>query len=150
VIERVEVELRHLPHLPEGDVVLVGLAVRRLRLGDVRKGGEQLVPLLAQLPQLWLELLELRLELAGGVAKLLELRIVGVAALRGLLDLAGELVLLGANLVDPRVQLSAPLVGAEQLVELVGRAAPRQGLARRPGVAADLLEVERGSAPRAA
>jgi hypothetical protein len=62
VVERLEAELRPLPHLPQADVVLLGLAVRRLGLGDVRQGGEQLVALLAQVCQLRLEFLELGLE----------------------------------------------------------------------------------------
>jgi hypothetical protein len=147
VVEWLEAELRFVTDLSERDVVLLGLAVRGLRFRDVRQEGEQLVALLTQLGQLRLELLKLGLEGARCVAGLLELRIVGVAGAGGLLDLGRELVLLRADLVDARVQLAAAFVGGEKLVELLGRAASRQRRADGLGVAADLLEIERGSAP---
>jgi hypothetical protein len=150
MVERLETELRRLPHLPERDVLLLGLAVGRLRLGDVRQRAEQLIARLTQLGQLRLELLELRLELARRLPRLLELRLVGLARFGGLLDLSRELVLLGADPVGPRDQLAAALIGGQQLVELLGRASPRQRRSDRLRIAADLLEVERGSAPRAA
>ena len=108
--------------------------------------GEQLVLLRLQLAELGLELLQLGLQLAGALAQLLHLGVVGLAGSRRLLDLLGELVLLGADLVDPGVQLAAALVERQQLVELLGGAAPRQRGAGRLGVATDLLQVERGSA----
>jgi hypothetical protein len=149
VVEGVEAELRHVPHFSKSDVLFLSLPVRSLGLGDVRQRGEQLVALLVELGQLRLEFLELGLERARRIAGLLELGVVGLARARGLLDLARELVLLGPDLVGARVQLTAALVGDQQLVELLGRASPRQRRSRRLGVAADLLEVERGSAPRA-
>jgi hypothetical protein len=65
VVEWLEVELRALPHLAQRDVVLLGLSVRRIRIGEVGERDEQLVALLAELRELRLELLELGLERAG-------------------------------------------------------------------------------------
>jgi hypothetical protein len=65
VVEWLEVELRALPHLAQRDVVLLGLSVRRIRIGEVGERDEELVALLAELRELRLELLELGLERAG-------------------------------------------------------------------------------------
>jgi hypothetical protein len=147
VVERLEVEVRPLTDLPQRDVVLVGLAVGRVGLGKVGEQGEQLVAALVELGELRLELLELRLERARGLAGLLKGRVVGLAGPGRLLDLRGELVLLGANPVDPRVQLAAALVDRDQLIELLRRPSSRQRRADGLRVGADLLEVERGPAP---
>ena len=64
VVERFEVEVGTLADLPQRDVVLLGLAVGGLGLRDVRQGGQQPVPALVELVQLWLELLERGLERA--------------------------------------------------------------------------------------
>jgi hypothetical protein len=149
VVQGLEVELRALSYFAERDIVLVGLAVRGVRIGEVGQGGQQRVPLLVELIELWLELLQLGFELARGVAELLELRIVRLAGLRGLLDLARELVLIGADRVDAGVQLASPLVDSEQLIQLLRDPAPRQRRADGLRLAADLLEIERGSVPRA-
>jgi hypothetical protein len=146
VVLGLEAELRPVPHLPQADVVLLGLAIGRFGIREVRKRGQQLVALIAQLGQLRLELLELGLQRARGVTQLLELRVVRLARLRGLLDLRRELVLLGADPVDARIQLPPPLIGRKELVELLGRTPSAQRGANGLGVAADLLEVERGSA----
>jgi hypothetical protein len=147
VVERLEVEVRALPHLAQRDVVLLGVAVGCLGLRQVGKRDEQLLPPPVELVELRLELLELRLERARLLAQLGELRLVDLARLGGLLDLRGELVLLRSDRVDPRVERAPPLVRLDQLVELVGGAPPRQRRANRLGVATDLLQVERGSVP---
>jgi hypothetical protein len=84
------------------------------------------------------------------LTKPLELRGVGLALTRRLLDPGRDLVLLSAPVVDPGVQLAAALVERQQLVEAVGRLASGEGLAGRPGVLANLLQVERGTALRRA
>ena len=71
------------------------------------------------------------------------------AANGSILDLGRELVLLGANLVDARVELAAPPVRLEQLVELLHGATTRQRGPDRLRIAAVLLQVERCPAPRA-
>jgi hypothetical protein len=146
VVERLEAEVRPISDLPERDVVLLGLPVRSIGVGQVRQRGEELIALLTQLGKLRLQLLELGLEPGGGLAGLLELRIVGLAGAGRLLDLARQLVLLGADLVDARDQLAAAFVRGEDLVELLARPPPGQRGSSRLGIAADLLEVERGSA----
>jgi hypothetical protein len=148
VVQRLEVELRAVPHLAQRDVVLLRLTVRGIRIGEVRQREQQLVALLAQLGELRLEFLELGFERAGCLTRLLELRVVRLAGARRLLDLARELVLLRPDRVDPGIQLTPSLIEAQELVELLGRASPGQRRARRLRIAADLLEVERGSAPR--
>lgn len=147
MIERLEAELRPVADLAKRDAVLLGLAVRSLGRWQVGQRGEQLISLLAELRQLRLELLQLGLARARCLARFLESRVVGLARPSGLLDLAGELVLVRPDLIDARVQLAPALVGGEELVELLGRTSPRQRRARRLGIVADLLEVERGSAP---
>jgi hypothetical protein len=149
VVERLEVELRPVPDLSHGDAVLLRLPVRGISVGQVRQREQQLVALLPQLGKLRLQLLELGLERTGRLARGLDLRVVGLAGARRLLDLARELVLLGPDRVGSGVQLATPLVEGQELVELLGRTTPGQRRARRVGIAADLLEVERGSAPRA-
>jgi hypothetical protein len=149
MVERLEVEVRALAHLAQRDVVFLGVAVRCLGLRQVGKRDEQLLPPPVELVELRLELLELRLERARLLAQLAELRIVDLARPGGLLDLRGELVLLGSDRVDPRVELTPALVRLDQLVELVGGAPPRQRRADRLGIATDLLQVERGPVPRA-
>jgi hypothetical protein len=147
VIQRLEIELRALAHLAQRDVVLLGLAVGRLGVREVRKGEEQLVAPDVELAQLGLELLELGLQPARALPQLGELRVAGLAGLGRLLDLRGELVLVRPDRVGSRVELAPALIDPEQLVELVGGAAPCQGRADRLRVAADLLQVERGSVP---
>jgi hypothetical protein len=147
VVEWLEVEVGALPDLSQGDVVLVCLAVGRLGLGEVGEQGEQLVPPLVELAELRLEPLELGLERARGLPGLLEARIVGLAGPRRLLDLPRELVLLGPDDVDPRVELAAALVDLDQLIELLRRPSPGQRRADGLRIGADLLEVERGPAP---
>src|SRR5207248_331233 len=121
--------------------------VRRLGLRNVRKRGEELVAGGIDLGKLRLELLELRFEGARCLPRGLDLRVVGPAGAGRLLDLARELVLFRADLVDPGVELAPSLVPAQELVELPGRSPPRQRGADRVGIAADLLQVERGRAP---
>jgi hypothetical protein len=148
VVDRLEVEVRTVPNLAQRGVILLGLAVGGVRVRQVWQGGEQLVALLAELPQLRLELVSLGLERAGGLARLRELRLVRLARLGGLLDLRRELVLLGPDRVDARVELAPPLIDRKQLIELVRRAAPCQRGPRRLRIGADLLQVERGRLPR--
>jgi len=139
VVERLELEVWAVPDLPQGDVVLVGLALGRLGLGQVREQREQFVPPLVELAELRLELLELGLERARGFAGLLETGVVGLAGPRRLLDLRGELVLLGPDRVDPGVELAAALVDRDQLIELIRRPSPGQRRANGLRVDADLL-----------
>jgi hypothetical protein len=87
MVQRLEGQLRAVPHLSQGDVVLLGLPVGGFRVGEVREGSQQLVALLSQLGQLRLELLQLRLEGAGCLTRLRELRVVRLAGARSLLDL---------------------------------------------------------------
>jgi hypothetical protein len=148
VVQRLEIEIGEVADLPQRDVVLVGLTVGGLRLGEVGKQGEQLVAALVELAELGFELLELGLERAGGLPCLLEPRVIGLAGPRRLLDLRRELVLLGPDGVDPGVELAATLVDRDQLIELLRRPPPRQRGADGLRIGADLLEVERGPAPR--
>jgi hypothetical protein len=147
VVQRLEVEVGGLADLAQGDVVLVGLAVRGLGLGDVRELAEQFVAPPVELDELGLELLELGLERARGLPGLLEARIVGLPRACGLLDLRRELVLLCPDRVDPGVELAAALVDLDQLIELLRRPAPGQRRADGLRIGANLLEVERGPAP---
>jgi hypothetical protein len=147
VVERLEVEVGALADLAHGDVVLLGLAVGRLGLGEIGKHAEQLISPLVELAEPRLELLELGLERAGRLASLLEAGVVGLLGPRGLLDLRRQLVLLCPDLIDPRVELAAPLVDRDQLIELRRRPAPAERRADAVRVGADLLEVERGPAP---
>jgi hypothetical protein len=149
VIEGLEAELGPLPDLAQGDVVLVGLAVGHLRLGKVRQRDQQLIPPLVELAQLRLELLELGLQRTRLLARLRELRLARLPGPGRLLDLAGELVLLGPDRVDPGVELAAALIDPEELIDLLGGASPGKRRADPVGVGADLLQVERGSVPRA-
>jgi hypothetical protein len=126
VVQRLEVEVGGLADLAQGDVVLVGLAVRGLGLGDVRELAEEFVAPPVELDELGLELLELGLERARGLPGLLEARIVGLPCACGLLDLRRELVLLRPDRVDPGVELAAALVDLDQLIELLRRPAPGQ------------------------
>jgi hypothetical protein len=147
VIDGLEIEPGRITDLPEGDGVLLGDPVRGLRIGQIRERGESLVAPLLRLGELRLELLQLRLQRTRGLALLLELRIVGPAGARRLLDLARDQVLLGADPVDPADELAAVLVQREDLVQLLRGAPPSERRASRFGIAADLLQVERGSAP---
>jgi hypothetical protein len=149
VIERLEVELGPLPDLPQGDVVLLGIPIRRVRVRQVGERDEDLFPALVELFELGLELLELGLQRAGALAELRELRLIDLPGPGRLLDLRGELVLVSPDRVDPRVELAPALVRLDQLVELAGGAPPRQRRADRLGIAPDLLQVERGPVPRA-
>ena len=147
VIEGLEVELGPLPDLPQGDVVLLGIPIRRVRVRQVGERDEDLFPALVELFELGLELFELGLQRTGALAELRELRLIDLPGPGRLLDLRGELVLLRSDRVDPRIELAPPLVRLDQLVELVGGAPPRQRRADRLGVATDLLQVERGPVP---
>jgi len=147
VVDRLEVEFRALAHLAQDLGVLLGVSVGGLGIWQVGQCREELVALGVRLGELGLEPLELGLQRAGAVAQLLELRVVGLPALGRLLDLPGELVLLAADLVDPGVQCAAALVEPQQLVERVRGTTPGERGARRLGIAADLLQVKRGSAP---
>ena len=149
VVEGLEIELRPLPDLTQGDVVLLGLAVGRIGLREVGEGDEELLPPPVELVQLGLELLELRLQRSRSLAGLRELRIARLAGAGRLFDLAGELVLVRPDRIDPRVELTAAFVDLQELVELIGGAPPRQRRADCLRVATDLLQVERGSVPRA-
>jgi hypothetical protein len=80
------------------------------------------------------------------MARVHHLRRIGLARPSRLLDLGGELVLLGADRVDPRVELAPALIRRQELVQLLGGAPPLERRARRLGIAPDLLQVERGSA----
>ena len=147
MIERLEVEVRPFAHLPESDVVLIGLAVGHLRLGQVGEGDEELFPSPVELAELRLELLELGLQRGRLLTQLRELGLVDLSGPGRLLDLRGELVLLGPDRVDPRVQLAPALVDVEELVDLLARAPPGQRRSDPLRVGADLLQVERGSLP---
>jgi hypothetical protein len=147
VVERLEVELRVVPHLPHRDVVLLGLPLRGIRVREIRQRGKQLVALLAELRELGLELLELGLERAGCLTRLLELRVIRLAGASGLLDLPRQLVLLGADLVDPCIQLAPTLVGGKELIQLLRGTPSAQCRADLLGVATDLLQIERGWLP---
>jgi hypothetical protein len=98
------------------------------------------------LGELGLDALQLVLHFGGGLAQLGERRVVGLARSRHLLHLGRHLVLLGADLVAARRQSPPALVQGQQLVERVRGASPRQRLAGGRGVAADVLQVEQGSA----
>jgi hypothetical protein len=147
VVERLEAEIRAVSDLAQGDVVLLGLAVGRLRIWQVGQRDEQLLASRIELLELRLELLELRLEGTRALAQLCELGLVDLAGLGRLLDLSRELVLVGPDGVRPGVELASALIDRDQLVELFGRPAPRQRRADPVGVGADLLQVERGSVP---
>jgi hypothetical protein len=147
VVDRLEVEIPGPTDLAQRDVVLLRLTVGRARVRQVGEGRKQLVAPLARLGELRLELPQLSLERGRGPARLLDLGIVGLAPAGGLLDLAGELVLLGPDRVDPGVELPPAPVGSDELVQLLGGATPGQPRARLVGIAADLLQVERGPAP---
>jgi hypothetical protein len=127
VIERLEVELGPLPDLPQGDVVLLGLPIRRVRVRQVGERDEDLLTALVELVELGLELLELGLQRARALAELRELGLIDLAGLGRLLDLRGELVLVGPDRVDPGVELAPALIDAKQLVDLLGRVASREG-----------------------
>jgi hypothetical protein len=149
MVQGLEVELRTLPHLAQGDVVLLGLAVGRVGVREVRQRDQKLLAALVELVELRLELLELGLERARLIAELGELGLPRLARLGGLLDLGRELVLLRPDRIGARVELASALVDRDQLIELRGRSAPRQGGADPIGIGADLLQVERGSVPLA-
>jgi hypothetical protein len=149
MVEGLESEVRMLPDLPQGDVVLLGVAVGRLRVGQVGKGDEELLSGLVELVQLRLQLLQLRFQDTRLLAQLGELRLVDLPRPCGLLDFRGEPVLLCPDRVDPRVELPPALIDAEQLIDLFGRPTPRQRRADSVRVGADLLQIERGSVPRA-
>jgi hypothetical protein len=144
VIDRLEVELRPLADLAQGDVVLIRLAVRCIRIGNVREHRQQGIAALVEVRELGLQLLQLALQLGRGLPQLLELRIVGLPRPRGLLDLTGKFVLVRANRIDAGVEFAPPLVDFQDLVELLGGPAARQRRANGVRLAADLLEVERG------
>jgi hypothetical protein len=88
VVERLEAEVRPLPDLTQGDVVLVGLAVGSLRLGEIGQSDQQPIAPLVQFMQLRLELLELRLHPGRPLPQFRELGLVDLARPGGLLDLA--------------------------------------------------------------
>jgi hypothetical protein len=144
VVEGLEVEVGTIADLAEGDVVLLGLPVRRVRLRDVRERREELIAPLIELAELRLELLEFGLEPTRLLTGLRELGLVDLPGLCRLLDLTRELVLLGADLIDPGVELAAPPVDLDQLVQLLRRTPSAQRRADGVRIAADLLEVERG------
>ena len=103
VIEGLEVELGPLPDLPQGDVVLLGIPIRRVRVRQVGERDEYLFPALVELFELGLELLELGLQRAGALAELRELQLIDLPRPGRLLDLRGELVLVGPDRVNSRV-----------------------------------------------
>jgi hypothetical protein len=57
VVQRLELEVGGLADLAEGDVVLVGLAIGGLGLGDVRERAEEFVAPPVELNELGLEFL---------------------------------------------------------------------------------------------
>src|SRR5262245_14016027 len=106
VVERLEAELRALPDLAQGDVVLLGFAIGRLGLRHVRQRDEKVLASRAELLELGLELLELRLQRARALAELRELGVVDLAGLRRLLDLRRQPVLVRPERVGPGVELA--------------------------------------------
>ena len=138
VVADLELELGALADLPQDHGVVLGRPFRSLWRRKVGKLGHELVALRLDLGQLGLELLHLGAHLAHlGDQRL------GVlpGALRRR-DLVGGPVLPGAPLLDLGKQLTAALVEAQQLVEGLGGAAPRQRGPGRLGVLADAPKVE--------
>jgi hypothetical protein len=126
VIEGLEVELGPLADLPEGDVVLLGVTIRRVRVRQVGQRDQDLLAALVEFIELGLELLELRLQRARPLAQLGELGVSRLAGLGRLLDLRGQLVLIRPDRVGSRVELAPALVGAEELIDTFGRPPARQ------------------------
>ena len=133
-----EVELGLLSDLTKSDRVLLGLAVGRLGIGQIRQGGRELVAL-------GLDARELRLAFLEDAAQLTHLgdQLVGVPALAlQLRDLIRDAVAACATLLQPREELAPALVQTQQLVERVGGPSSAKRGARRLGILADAPEVE--------
>jgi hypothetical protein len=126
VVDGLEVELGRVPDLAKGDVVLIGLAVGDLGLGEIGERDQELLTPLVELGEPGLQLLELPFQRARLLPRLRELWVVDLAGPGRLLDLRRELVLLRSDRVDTGVELTAPLVDGDQLVELLAGAPSAQ------------------------
>jgi hypothetical protein len=109
VVAGLERELGDLADAAQLDGVVLGLAVRDVRVRRVRDAVPPVAALLLRLGELGVELLQLGLE----PARLLDLRL----ALR-----ATEPLLLRPHLLLPRRHLAPARVGGQQLVEILGAA----------------------------
>ena len=127
---------RRLPDAPQLDDVVLGRAVRDVRVRRVRDAQRERVALLLRLRERLLGRLELRLD-ALELAQLLR---------RGLsLQLRAR-----PQLVDPRDERPPALVRLEEAVERVCGALAREGGARLVRVRASSLEVDHGTESRKA
>ena len=141
MVADLEVELGPLADLAERDRVLLGLAVRRVGVGEVGKRREQLLARRLDLRELGLELLQLALTsrisaISGSASR----PPAWPRRSRRRRDSAAPAA------PPPREELAAALVEAEELVELVGGARAAQRRARRLGVVADAPQVEHAPA----
>ena len=138
VVADLEVELRPLADLTKRYGVVLGVAIGRVGVRQVRQGRGELVPL-------GLHAGELRLALLEGAAELphLDDRLIRVLALAlQLCDLLRDSIAARAALLQLGEKLPAPPVQLQKLVEGVGGPAAAQSGARRLGVLADAPEVE--------
>jgi hypothetical protein len=125
MVTRLEVELARRADLAQDLGVLLRVAVRRRRVGQVRERCKQPVDLGFDRPQVLLEAFDL------------------LAQRPRLGRIASASFSPATQLLDLREKRSPPLVELEQLVDSPGRPSPGERRLDAAGVAADQLEVER-------
>ena len=146
MVARLEVELGPLADLADDDRVLLGHPFRRVGVGEVGERQRQLAELGVDLLQLLFAGLDPLLQARDGRHQLLGLGL--FAGLFAFADLLGERLALGLGVLDLGQQLAPAGVEGEQLVDLLGRAAPRQRRFEPLGLGADRFQVQHGEAPR--